>query len=252
MGESRDYNFDVNVYHNMTVEDCFFMESGIKTGQIPIILYKYRSTQRLLQFLHDGQLMFATAEKFNDPYECKQIIDTTIDEEQNECTHEPEQITKEDIEHVISSCGIFCCTTRYNNIPMWAHYADNHTGCCLELDVRKDLDFFCYPNQVFYDKIYPSSKYFEDRIAHTKQMKKALSHKSSAWSYEREWRVIKLGFHGLHQLNPKALKSIILGIENKTEKEIRDALSANTAWSHVKLKKAEPSKTNYEINLIEL
>ena len=153
---AKEIDCDVNVYPTMDTYQCGLMRMGIEEGQIPTTLYKYRSTQRVMEFLGNGQLMFATADTFNDPYKCKLNIDTSIEGKPEKWTHQLENITKESIENVIWSCGIFCCTTEYDNIPMWAHYADNHRGCCMEFDVTKDLDFFHFPMKVTYDNTYPS------------------------------------------------------------------------------------------------
>lgn len=249
---AKEIDCDVNVYPTMDTYQCALMCKGIKEGLIPTTLYKYRSTRRVMEFLGNGQLMFATSDTFNDPYECKLIIDTSIDGKPGKWTETIEQIAKESIENVIWSCGIFSCTTEYDNIPMWAHYADNHQGCCLEFDVTKDLDFFNFPMKVSYDNTYPSCHYFKDGKTDTKEIVMALFHKSEAWSYEHEVRVVKRCFHGLHHLHPKALKSIILGIENKEEQKIMAALSSNPVWSHVQLKRPELSRTSYTMKIVEI
>ena len=41
------------------------------------------------------------------------------------------------VRDMLSNHGALCLTASNNNIPMWAYYADNHKGCCIEFE----LDF---------------------------------------------------------------------------------------------------------------
>ncbi|WP_415909184.1 DUF2971 domain-containing protein [Oleiharenicola sp. Vm1] len=81
---------------------------------------------------------------------------------------------------------------------MWTFYADQHRGICLDFDGRHPC--FAAAKEVKYGAVPPrESDDFEDRLLH----------KSSAWEFQREWRVLSdsrtFGFP------PEALKRIILG-----------------------------------------
>lgn len=41
---------------------------------------------------------------------------------------------------VRASVGVLCFTTKEDNLLMWAHYANNHTGICIEFD--RNAEFF--------------------------------------------------------------------------------------------------------------
>ena len=112
----------------------------------------------------------------------------------------------------LNSLRIACFTERFNNLPMWAHYANNHTGICLEYDIEAILNThtidhilrYLYP--VYYVETLP------DIIKDTLKQKDLLKnlreswavslvlhypsiHKLIEWQYEKEWRLImNIGF----------------------------------------------------------
>ena len=86
------------------------------------------------------------------------------------------------------------CFSKTNTInPMWAHYASNHTGICIEYNL-KDLNEkyilnWCYP--VKYEDNYDYTK----ELMNIKNNKYKLLHetllkKSTEWKYEKEWRIL--------------------------------------------------------------
>ena len=86
------------------------------------------------------------------------------------------------------------CFSKTNIInPMWAHYAYNHTGICIEYDL-KDLNEkyilkWCYPvkyeNNYDYTKELMNIKNNGDKLLHETLLKK-----STEWKYEKEWRIL--------------------------------------------------------------
>jgi hypothetical protein len=88
-----------------------------------------------------------------------------------------------------------------DSLLMWAHYADNYKGLCIEYDLeslnaddpfRKDLHPVKYSNQ-FYDL----RPFAENLIAKDRQslnpfyINLCVMHKHTGWEYEQEWRMIK-------------------------------------------------------------
>ena len=88
------------------------------------------------------------------------------------------------------STGFCCLTDTYQSLPMWAHYADNHAGCCLVFDfskysdqrLQKDRFPFHYMKKIEYQVSLP--KHNMDSIRHE------YSYKSHEWEYEHEWRAV--------------------------------------------------------------
>ena len=98
-----------------------------------------------------------------------------------------------------------CLSEVYDSILMWSHYAQNHTGFCIEYDFEE--------NNMFYKRLYPV-KYTKDRYAiskadmsnsNTHWIYKTICSKSDVWSYEKEWRIVTANFEemGLKNLEGK-------------------------------------------------
>ncbi|WP_434771155.1 DUF2971 domain-containing protein [Pseudomonas entomophila] len=89
----------------------------------------------------------------------------------------------------------FCETP--NSILMWAHYAENHTGFCVEYDFTSEGSNslntrFLYP--VYYSKdLHDHSKHMIDidrSKANPLSIVLPAITKSTEWSYEKEWRLV--------------------------------------------------------------
>lgn len=111
--------------------------------------------------------------------------------------------TKKSLESMRQSCnnfnnkvGVFCLTDKYDAQLMWAHYANNHAGFCVEYDFTKPM------NSIFYmmaqNMLFPVSYAFErpslHKIYHDGNFKEkylfSLLCKDSVWRYENEWRIL--------------------------------------------------------------
>lgn len=58
------------------------LKLAIAQGSIPRYLYKYTTVENCLRIINDGTLYFADYHTFNDPFECKAIIDTKNTEQE--------------------------------------------------------------------------------------------------------------------------------------------------------------------------
>lgn len=102
-----------------------------------------------------------------------------------------------------------------NDILMWSHYADGHTGFCLEFDPA--YDDFLNKNlyKVKYKSKYPKASIFSSSDRKITDMTVLV--KSKHWKYEGEWRVVPLppdpARKGIYKFAPEALTGIIFGCE---------------------------------------
>lgn len=86
---------------------------------------------------------------------------------------------------------IFSCTETWRSVPMWAHYAANHTGFALGIDPSKAFRSkgkksgtpFIHPRKVRYLNRAP-------KVSPNLDIKDFVCSKMEHWSYEREWRFI--------------------------------------------------------------
>lgn len=100
----------------------------------------------------------------------------------------------EKMEHSLKeNTKISCFSETYNNILMWSHYADKHTGFCVEYDISNlDIDhkFKISFSPVIYTKnpVDISNAILSKRLDIVRNI--LLTNKSSDWEYEKEWRFI--------------------------------------------------------------
>jgi hypothetical protein len=110
---------------------------------------------------------------------------------------------------------------------MWAHYADNYSGICIEYDARTLLDGL--PDHVRLVRLAygdsPPTIAEADALNTTTAARKILSHKKLNWAYEREWRV--LGRNGINEYgDERCVKAVYFGsrIDSVHRVEMIDAL----------------------------
>jgi len=91
--------------------------------------------------------------------------------------------------------GISCFSESEKSHLMWAHYANNHRGMCVEYDllkVNKQLRFTPVPVIYSVDRVCFRSINMDsiDRDSLSVFIE-SVSSKSPEWSYEKEWRIIR-------------------------------------------------------------
>lgn len=147
----------------------------------------------------------------------------------NRLKKDPDSIQKTIDEDLERRVGILSFSTQLDNLLLWAHYANKHTGFCVEFDAghlqgitihefmkNRELAFlFKVKYQKKFPKIVPCKRNEEER------MKLQFLVKSKEWKYEKEWRIILLNGSQVKVEIPKSiLKNIYFGM-NANEKNIR-------------------------------
>ncbi len=160
--------------------------------------------------------------------------------------------------------GILCLTGKPDNLLMWAHYADSHTGLVIELDVEHP--FF---KQVFDDPLSPAGLdedlrkdygYLKPMVYNDQRPEITISSvksfdsflvKSTDWKYEEEWRMLmptakasKVVKEGevdifLYEVPKSAITKVILGCrasENLLE-SVKQLKQENKRLSHLQIEK---------------
>lgn len=240
----------------------------INDGECPHVLYKYRTIKQAKQILTNQSFWFATADSFNDPFDCSlsDVGNYTIDDviyflreqeydeaEINELVtlfNKDQSILDEFIASVtkqdISNRGILSLSENATNILMWSHYAQNHEGVAIGLELKNDLDFFVLPIKIFYHETYTPLDLLNDSIDSSLR---SLHTKSIDWKYEQEYRIYK-EHSGLYKINASAIKEIIFGVKT-TDKDIRSIkrLCKKLNLTHVCFKKAYKIHGKFEIEL---
>lgn len=143
--------------------------------------------------------------------------------------------------------GILSLCDAPDNMLLWAHYADEHRGAALEIDVGElTLSEVGSDNvQCLAEVIYSDKRV--DYIAERMPLWMTLVYKSGAWAYEREWRLLKslstlrkkTGDVFVLELPAKAIRSVVFGARAfGSDEEAAITLLKEPEYQHVAIYKA--------------
>ncbi len=208
----------------------------------PPVLYKYYACNKWTQDIFErNQIYFQSPDGFNDPLDSKvstayegteeQRVSRVIDlwrkgpaKEKKEEDLRPQALdivrrdqditrmlktSEQSEERTRKQMGIFCMSSKRDNILMWSHYAEAHKGFCLGFRTGSP----------FFGRALPVENYASDRPCLNlveppplKETTQPLLTKAKDWEYEDEWRIVDYeGGPGVKQYPAEALRSVILG-----------------------------------------
>ena len=223
----------------------------------------------------------ATAETFNDPYDCALTFDPYADDaelrelkdyisETNDLNEDQKAFIGKTIaerqsstsskliddmnQQIRSSYKICSLSERADSLLMWAHYGDLHKGFVMEYDFTSlpphdPMTLSLWPviyDQQIYDAthIYLSAlngRKFNNSIAVISAM-----HKASDWEYEKEWRiVIPSPKDQPNQSFPAPLTAVHMGAKISVENE--HAIKAIAAKLNIPTYKMKLSNSKFEM-----
>jgi hypothetical protein len=202
-------------------------------------VFRFRSPSKwTISELEEGYVYFANRNELNDPHDSNpklvQFTKNTTDlkkfyefigssfpdEESKEDflkNYTPEKLRDfmtEKIEFYVLHFGVVCFSMHLKNFPLWANYAENSSGLCLQFNVEKDknlfnnlrpIEYIPEPNQIIYN---PNSE--------KKTLAELFFQKTSDWGFEKELRLLKI-HNGRHFFKKEALEKVILGYKSKPE-----------------------------------
>lgn len=198
-------------------------------------LYKYGSLEhpeRLRTILSVHRIYFPSADQLNDPTECLPIFADQSLEELTEylcgqyladhpgasdrdlapIRHNTARFGKDVLlqemrrsfeRQLDRRYGILSLSKRWDNLPLWAHYAGNHRGYCLEF--RNELNF-----ATGYEVAYAHKRPLRLSSALEDYQADFLFTKHPSWAYEEEVRIL-VKPPGLYSLAPELVSSVLLG-----------------------------------------
>lgn len=247
----------------------------------PMFLYKYyNDTTLALNTIRTNQMWYSAPCNFNDVFDC----DISINQQEifnhalklappNKPIRQGSLVWKElskeiskqlkllhsDFAKTRSTIGVACLSESENSLLMWAHYANNHRGMCVEyklMEINQQLGFSPIPiiysdDRACFHSLNPETLEQDS----TKLFLHSITSKSPEWSYEREWRIIRdesacgekwdENTKGalLDMIQPT---SIILGCEARPEFE--KAVKEYCETSKINLYKMEKDKALYRLN----
>lgn len=243
-------------------------------------LYKYRPLNEFtLEIITNGMIYFPKPDVFNDPYDCDIRIDHKVSNDDYMKIIEYEGLSKgilrKDIEKELKrqriinevpssflekleygcteyyksnkNMGVLSLCEDYRNILMWAHYADDHNGICIEFERSEGnhLGNDEMTKPVRYLKSYPRIKatdFITSKNASLTQ--KMLWTKSLDWEYEKEWRMLIEKGNTAVSI-PGKITSIIFGI--RASQRSIDIVRKLIEGTEIKLRQAEKLANEFGI-----
>ena len=204
----------------------------------PAILYKYRTfdpDRKHLKALENAELFFPSPRHFNDPFDCSLHYDLdglesglalrwAVDFVGRELPHlVPDQreslarrrwheirsqpdYAKRFHDYVIETnqhkFGICSLTPLARNLLMWAHYAEDHKGFCVGINMLAMVPFqndqakqgdLIDLYKVEYAEAMPRINFFQSMLSETgdDDALTLITTKSTDWKYEQEYRLVR-------------------------------------------------------------
>jgi Protein of unknown function (DUF2971) len=166
--------------------------------------------------------------------------------------------------------GILCLSEQPDNIRMWSHYAENHTGFIVGFETETEFFRKRRPYELGdigeLRKVTYSAKRPIVHVPYTETSPHVnyLFTKYNKWRDEKERRILRFlsdaaeskdGVY-LFSIPPNTIQEIIFGNHagETTEPSIEptlDIMRANHALSHVKIKKARLARNGYAIDIVD-
>ncbi|RQU90473.1 DUF2971 domain-containing protein [Burkholderia cenocepacia] len=147
-------------------------------------LYRYRQINtNTFSEIAERKAWFSKYSELNDPFEGRYI-------------NKSSDIS---LDVLIEKIRVCCFSKRNDNLLLWAHYAENHRGICLEYDIPDEifktqfLPISYSESQPIIEQInrYPAGDPNAGRLL--MEMKDAVFlTKSEDWKYEEEWRMLRI------------------------------------------------------------
>lgn len=237
------------------------------------MLYKFFScntaqetVDRFRQIVDENTLWASDPTTFNDPYECKFVLDLNVEKEVRRARYFKDNtgasdeafeawnngldrskwyVEQQTRQHILQSCGIACFTRGWNNELLWSHYAKNHTGFCIGYNeaVIRSWSEVVESNDVAYLEEAPVFKFFEE--SPDEFSRKAVFSKSKSWEYENEFRLI-FNNSGLKTLPNGAILEVILGC--RASNMLRGEARRRLGTSGFEIYQAAEILTNYRLS----
>lgn len=221
-------------------------------------------------------LWFDNPASFNDPFDCnlrlrsstvpEHIVQKARREAEANWPDIPKEVVESAVQAVINKPGIgdasfeqcrkriyeqnsvFCWADNGNNVAMYAYYADNHKGICLQFEIEH-RHILGQVMTVNYMEEFPNLDY--SNLTGTSTLAESLLlTKALCWQHEKELRVIRHDEPpGLVAFPPEFLSRVIFGCRS-TEEDIEIVKTWLAGWpAEVQLARAVPDDKSFSMKI---
>jgi hypothetical protein len=134
--------------------------------------------------------------------------------------------TSDEIRRIMADTSIFCLSETHDNLLMWSHYAQNHTGAVIKFLALPEVDSpLIVAQPVRYSEHMPRLKFaslLDFYEARMNVLETITLSKSVVWSYEKEWRIVaslrdKALDHEILPFAPEEVGAVYLGCKMTPE-----------------------------------
>lgn len=233
--------------------------------------------------LKNQTIFFPNPKGFNDPFDCaiqcdledlsNESLTQIYNHYLNECPDKSEFIRQVGDQHddrfkkifrkavrgafteirdlMLNERGVACFSSVHDEILMWSHYSQSHTGFCLEFDTG--FEPFSKAFKVDYEKNIPSINPCSLIISGaSEQVMKMFKTKYDKWAYESEWRIFHLKANQPYVYPPESLTGIYFGAEIDFAHLEIIALIIQGQNPNVKLYQSKKQENSYKIEFEEV
>lgn len=233
--------------------------------------FKYRQVSKnLIDSLVNSTIYFSSRESLNDPFDSKidirQVIESLLKEELPASTREQlVQIAHNEtffqrFDDGYRDFGICSLSTNLSETLMWSHYADQHRGVAVHYDFP--IEWLNNPTEIMgvapvtYDPntvsdwIRNNAGLFHDGHFQfvTELLKRVLTAKAPAWSYEKEGRIIRQ-INGPYEIPRELLIGITFGLRTSKEDERLIRSIATTYFSNIQFSRVVRTGSDFGIDI---
>jgi hypothetical protein len=136
----------------------------------------------------------------------------------------------------IANIGVLSLTTDPSNILMWAQYANNHKGICLEVNIPEDTHSL---KNVNYHKQQPDFAIHEAVNEKHGRLLDLFYTKSKDWKHEAEWRMVAIKGNEAKEIPGAVIKKIICGINfsNETKMKMAESIGREISTNQLRMKR---------------
>ena len=177
-------------------------------------IYKYRSYNNIeyvLDIFENHRLYFPRKDELNDPLEglCQPLYFTYmgIDYYADNGLEQPES------KQFFNQFRILSFSKFWNNMQMWAHYALNYNGICIDFNVDdsfKDLREVQYTNRRYRPIVRAGLDEIDNQLERTIVNRNFFT-KSKNWKYEGEYRIVRKQEKEYLEFKKESVSSVIFG-----------------------------------------
>jgi len=158
---------------------------------------------------------------------------------------------------------IFCVVEDYDNLLMWAHYADCHKGAVIKLRCIPELDVpLCAAMPIIYSNIMPVLSIIKNRYYNIKTgrelVRKLFYVKSNDWSYEKEWRVVwkktvdNVQNYDMYNILKEEIEGIYLGCKMSDYDKNEILKIVNAKMQHITVFQACKNQKYFKLDFIQI